>query len=209
MNNTNKAFSFFDEIRCINLDTRPEKWIDVQKEFSKLKIYPKRFSGIKIEGKSGGYGCSVSHAEIVRQAHEQKLNNVLIFEDDVVFQNNINEILPNCTTYLENHPWELFYLGCNLERSGIKACPCMIRLFGVYSNHAWAINHTMFDRLINDFDPDIDIIDVYIDRLIVNKDIIAYAAFPLLANQKPGFSDLEGCFQDYSYIIGSKYNQFN
>ena len=78
-----KSFDYFDEIYCINLDRRPQRWEMAQKEFDKLGILDKvkRFSAIDDLG--GKRGCFESHMKIIHMAKENKLDNVFIFEDDV------------------------------------------------------------------------------------------------------------------------------
>ena len=81
----NNAFDYFDEIFCINLDTRIDRWQHAQEEFKKIGILDRvhRFSAIK--DKDGRIGLIKSNLEIIKYAKNKKLNNVLIFEDDFEF----------------------------------------------------------------------------------------------------------------------------
>ena len=129
-------FDFFDEIYCINLDERIDRWEHSCEQFKILGIYDrvKRFSAIKPEhderwnrsvpwGKGkyayplkGAVGCAESHKAIIKLAKEQNLKNVMVFEDDFVVLENWRENLSNSISELQNHRWHNFYLGYHLHR---------------------------------------------------------------------------------------------
>lgn len=66
-----KPFDFFDEIFCINLDRRADRWELAQKEFNKLGILNKvtRFSAI--ENAHAEKGCFESHLQCIFSAKER------------------------------------------------------------------------------------------------------------------------------------------
>ncbi len=86
------SFDFFDEMYCINLDSRTDRWEHAQKEFKRAGILNrvKRFSAIKeVDGR---VGIIKSNLSIVKIAKAKGLNNVLVFEDDVEFiVNNLDK----------------------------------------------------------------------------------------------------------------------
>src|SRR5688572_15992048 len=85
----------FPDKVCINLDRRIERWEQMQNKFRQHGIHSvQRFAAIdgdvtKIPtnwpGTPGAYGCLLSHVEVVRRARGLGLKSILIFEDDVVF----------------------------------------------------------------------------------------------------------------------------
>lgn len=82
-------FNYFDAIYCINLDSRPDRWISVQQEFKKIWINTlvKRFSAVYTP-KNGHLWCMLSHRLIVEEAVSKKWKNVLVFEDDILITNS-------------------------------------------------------------------------------------------------------------------------
>lgn len=54
----------------------------------------------------------IVHYKIIKNAYENNKNNVMIFEDDAEFIDNIdkNKLL-SCIDFLKNNDWELFYFG--------------------------------------------------------------------------------------------------
>jgi hypothetical protein len=65
---------------CINLDSRPERWQQVQEAFKSTGIALERFSAIKND--DGMRGCGASHVAVIREAQKRGLSWVLIVEDD-------------------------------------------------------------------------------------------------------------------------------
>lgn len=74
----NKVWDFFDDIYCINLDHRKDRWEQSQKEFNSVGLLPRvqRFSAI--QEKDGRLGVIKSNLEII-----DKMN--IIFKNKYVF----------------------------------------------------------------------------------------------------------------------------
>ena len=87
----------------INLDERKDRWETVQKDLNAQGLsHYQRFSAIKPTDqiqqrpdflpkekqtyRIGCYGCLLSHYHIIKEAKEQSLPFVLIFEDDAAFK---------------------------------------------------------------------------------------------------------------------------
>ncbi|MBW1615260.1 MAG: glycosyltransferase family 25 protein [Deltaproteobacteria bacterium] len=87
-------FFYFDAIYCINLDAAERRWQEMQKRFEKLGIVDRvrRFSAIETP-ESHHIGCALSHRAIIEKAEKYNFKNVLIFEDDAIFLDNILELL--------------------------------------------------------------------------------------------------------------------
>ena len=173
----NNPFDFFDEIYCINLDERPDRWEHSCKQFEILEISEKvkRFPAIKPthderwdryvpwgKGKyayplKGAVGCADSHKTIIKIAKEKNLKNVMVFEDDFVVHENWKENLQKSIDELKNHDWHNFYLGYHLHRvwgkMEIKHGAHLSRVVakkhrGIQLTTALAYNSNIFDYLI-------------------------------------------------------------
>src|SRR6185503_4416493 len=91
---------------CINLDRRLERWHQMQRKFDRHGIQSVRrfpaFDGDSMELPAnwahtpGAYGCLLSHAQVVREARRLGAASVLIFEDDVVFDDHFAEKFSAC-----------------------------------------------------------------------------------------------------------------
>ena len=200
----NNPFDFFEEIWCINLDHRTDRWEKVQQEFEKLGIKDKvqRFSAIKHQ--DGRIGCIKSHMEILKIARKKNLKNVLVFEDDVTFINNPLETLDKCIKQV-NYDWKLFYLGANTHNKLTKISNNIVLIKDSFATHAICYNHKIFDYVIsklesiNQIRTQSDILDVWIATNIQSK-YIALGTNPIIATQIEDFSDIEQKVVNYSFI---------
>jgi len=200
-------FDYFSEIYCINLDHRTDRWEQAQNEFEKLNIKDRviRFSAIKEE--DGRLGIIKSNLEIIKLAKKKKLNNVLIFEDDIKFINE-NKPLENLKNAIDQIkiPWQLFYLGANTHTKLTKLTPNLIYLKNAFAAHSLAYHNSIFDKFINyaenikSIKKQNDILDVWLANDVQNKQI-ALMVNPILTTQRESYSDIEKQNVKYDFII--------
>jgi len=191
-----KFLGYFDDVYYINLDYREDRKKLFEERSLAIGLNAKRFSGII--PKDGEYpviesnqkdtrrkwkvGCTLSHQAIVREAKERGLQNVLIFEDDCIFLDGFMEKAQNCVNDLKEQEWDLMYFGGQPNQYAKKVTENLgsIENGGVYSTHAYAINHTFYDKMLNitpDFYDTIDILYLNYQssarKLLVSKEILA------------------------------------
>jgi len=199
-------FDYFDEIFCINLDNRTDRWQHAQEEFKKADILDRvqRFSAIKET--DGRVGVIKSNLAIIKMAKEKKLKNVLVFEDDFEFiVDDPQKALQSSIDQTQGIKWHLFYLGANTHEKLIKFKPNLILLKNAFAVHSMAYSNLIYDSFINkydkikvikDFD---DILDVYFAKNIQTKGICLMTN-PMMTTQMNSFSDIEQRIVDYSFI---------
>lgn len=113
----------------INLDKRPDRWEDIQLNFSETGIKLNRWTGVLGTDLSDKQiseittpfcnamcsysmiGCALSHIGIWRHIVKNNLTNVLVLEDDAYPVDNFNALLKE---YWKQVPkgWDMLYLGC-------------------------------------------------------------------------------------------------
>ena len=69
----------------INLKTRPDRKMHVEKQLQNIGITAERFNAIQL--KNGALGCSMSHLKCIETAKNNGWDHVLIVEDDILFTN--------------------------------------------------------------------------------------------------------------------------
>lgn len=200
------SFDHFDEIYCINLDERTDRWEHAQEEFRKAGILDRviRFSAIR--DADGRLGVIKSNLAIIKIAKEKKLKNVLIFEDDVQFiVDNPQDVLAKTIQQIGNIKWHLFYLGANTHQKLTKFKPNLILLKNAFAVHSMAYSELMYDIFINKYEKlkvistfD-DILDVFLARKIQEK-YICLMTNPMMTTQMNSYSDIENRIVDYSFI---------
>ena len=96
----------------INLEHRTDRKEHVEKELDKLGIKATRFNAIKMT--NGAIGCSMSHLRILEDAKKNKLEHVLIIEDDIkfldanLFKNQFNKFIE-----LHGNNWDVILFAGN------------------------------------------------------------------------------------------------
>jgi GR25 family glycosyltransferase involved in LPS biosynthesis len=182
-------FDFFNFMACINLERRTDRWEESLIEFDKLGIYVTRFNAI--ESSDSSYGNHLSHASILKFAKEKNLDNVLIFEDDVEFFPGAKRNLINSIKDLPED-WDMFYLGANLDvYKAYKITTHLAKLTGAFATHAYAVRHTLFDKLI---DINMDITTIHNDvsyANLIHPNYKCYLTLPLVAGQRNSYSDIQ------------------
>jgi hypothetical protein len=141
-------FSFFDAIYCINLDRDRAAGIKLQ-HFRALGVSEavRRFSAFETPY-NHHIGCTLSHRAIIAEAKRLGLQNVLVFEDDVDFAGDTQEVLENALRELGQRQWWMLYLGTHLGRN---LCSLVAASFpGAFSTltHARAETLPICDRTL-------------------------------------------------------------
>ena len=157
MTNTNKILNYFDMAYYINLDSRTDRKLETEKQLSKVGINAIRYGTIEPKDKDdypdiGNKGCAESHFDLITQARNKNLNNILIFEDDIIFNEKFNNVIYHIVNQLKLIQWDMFYfhvlspLGIHIPNDGkyeikkIKDTVC---------THAYAINNSIFDKILS------------------------------------------------------------
>jgi hypothetical protein len=202
MENRN-PFDYFDKIFCINLDSRPERWIASQVEFEKLGIKERveRISGVVCENPREGFARA--HLKVIEIAKRSNLSNCFIFEDDLLIMEDAKDSLVPAIHELENLDWDLFYPGGTTVTPAYQISPHLAKATGVYTTHSYALSASLYDVILSSW-PLSKIYDVFLAEDIAPK-YQCYLTIPLIIFQKPGFSDIEHREVDYKRMMERNY----
>ena len=189
----------------INLDERKDRLKESIQELNKVNIHNViRFPAIKTT--PGIFGCTLSHTYSLAIA-KQENKHAMIFEDDIKFVGNFQEILDKSLQDLENKDWVLFYLGGNICNTITPETPNLGRLSHCQSTHAMCINKNYIDLIWNIipqcYGVPLDL--VYSNYVIPNYP--CYITLPeMIAVQRKSFSDIEGVEVEYESWMGKRYS---
>ena len=182
------------EIYCINLNERPDRWEESQFEFEKIGLFPLRFPARKHDNPVTG--CSLSHFMVLYEC-QLKGRHAMIFEDDVHFINNYEQI----NKYLNTAPeWDMLYFGANICGQIIGIDERWGKLSHAQSTHSYCVNINFIDKVLEKIEHSwgkpLD--------LIYTEDIIpynnCYITIPMLAIQRPSYSDIERKVMNYNWM---------
>lgn len=216
-------FSYFEKAYYINLDHRTDRREEILSELYKYQIYPDRFSAVSLTKEQSEFmtkdgsavwdhnvikhltkeeldnktraqrSCTMSHIQIIKQAKNIGLKNVLIFEDDAIFYDDIDikELLYNALRELDGLEWDIFSLGCNPVGKMTKVGDHLAKLTQYYVSHAIAVNHTAYDKIINFPWKQYIVIDQFLMGETFGGNLKSYTTREPLAYQRKSYSDIE------------------
>jgi GR25 family glycosyltransferase involved in LPS biosynthesis len=196
---------YFKNVYCVNLDKRIDRWQQAQQEFDKHNIKVERFSAIEGNPDNiqtnilpGHVGCVLSHYNIVKKASELNLDNVLIFEDDVVF---CDDLQLNFEEFIKQVPsdWDMLYFGGNHNNEPLQQITeNVFKIHKTYTTHAYAIKKTVFPVVLKMFPKMKFEVDVMYSTL--QQSFNCYVIKPHLAWQRDGYSDILQRNVNYDFL---------
>ena len=197
--------NFFKKSYVINLARRKDRYHEFELMIKQDNIGEiERFDAIQ-DKIDGARGCAASHIAIINLAKHKGYENVLIFEDDAMFANGMKFILNPALNQLMSLKWDFFYFGGRLIAPAKIVSPNLAKIIGTYCTHAYAVNHTMYDRILKyDYSKD-GPIDVFYS--LITREVNSYICYPIACYQRPSVSDLIGGPMDYRELLKKSYKE--
>lgn len=206
----------FDKILLINLPERQDRFHETVAELSKHNIKNYDWVVAIKDEENGARGLYKTLKSILELAEGNGWNDILILEDDIqIVQDNFNDYMNAAIQELKYLDWDLFYLGGNVFKPlcRVPKCDFLLRAEGVMSTHAVCYSKQGWKLMLEEMrriekagviapEP----IDLILDRVIVPRGK-TYIANPLLAVQRPGWSDVENRDTDYKSLIQDRYEK--
>jgi len=227
------GFDFFEQIYCINLKHRTDRWQSCLSQFSSLDIIERAnrveaviYENPKLNKKQNAQiGCALSHYNILKEAQKNNCSSIVVLEDDFLFlkdKESLNEEINKSTAELPKD-WDIFYFGAffvngydyaateKYSKNLIKAKTCLCAHAICLSNKA--INKILknlkleTESQILDFSKEYEAIDWYYTREI-QENSECFASKNLLCVQKAGYSDIEKNYFDYTPRFIESYKDY-
>lgn len=176
---------------CINLDRRPDRWENVQREWKLFSDHPENL--IRISGIDTGSldGCGYSHQLCVDNAKRNHLPYVIVLEDDIQFKPNARQIWREAIEALAQ------VKRCDIWRPALSGAFGVTRvtqnLFQVKDGSGLFISvyfESSYDVVLQ-WTPNLNPRLRHIDRwLTQNPDILNVCTLPFIATTIDGMSDI-------------------
>jgi glycosyl transferase family 25 len=203
--------NYFKNIYCINLDRRLDRWLKFIEECKINSIENvnrvSAIDGDKIVNNSqllnGELGILLTHYEIIKNAKNNNLENILILEDDVIFNSEIKNI--DKIMKLIPDDWDFIYFGGNhiYGDTPEKINEKVLKLNNTVSLHCVAIKNTVYDTILNLLPKQEIQVDGYYSKL--HKEFNSYGITPNLAKQREDFSDIQKKIVNYDSFFNQNY----
>jgi len=196
----------FGGVFYINLEYRQDRKEEIENELNKMELKYKRFNAFHHE--FGIAGCTKSHLEVIKLAKEQKLKNVLIFEDDFeslvskdVFWKEINNFFNKKIDY------DVLMLGYNLHQYN-SFDDQLYKIIHLDSPSGYIVNEKFYDQLIECWETHLPLListrnwQLYANDAIMNKIVPQnkwYALKTRIGKQRSSFSDIRQSYMVYKW----------
>jgi glycosyl transferase family 25 len=216
--NFNEKWNFVDKIIYINLKNRIDRKKEIENELSVIPDKNKIIRFDAIEMQPAHLGCSMSHLKCLEMSKKEGWKNVLILEDDAMWNNYDKNysILETIINKLKNN-YDVISFG-NVNAKFDKKT---YKLKSGQCATAYLVNSNYYDKLINNFKEGIEKLSITknmykaSDRLPYEKEYCIdqywkrlqekdnwYIINPALMIQRPSKSSISQTFVDY----GNKFN---
>lgn len=196
---------------CISLKNNTEERERVITECTKYNFEPKFYVPEK-HPTSGEQGCLESHLYCIKYARDNNLENILILEDDIRFEE----------TDLSNvkfpKKYDMIYLGHN-PLTGYRHNKNFIKINSTLTTHAYILHRSMYNYVLENIGKDwtelpeytqltpaeqpffvkgMRAIDLFYAKWINQHKKNSYGLYPMIAYQHTGYSNIENRHVDYS-----------
>lgn len=219
-----KFLNFFEGVYYINLPERADRRAAFERRAADLQIPAERFESIKPSPedvrplyvghedptRAQKIGCTMSHKGVVAKAKESEHANVLIFEDDCLFLDGFTEHLSVAVEELKQFEWDLLYLGGEPNNHLEQVSDNLYSMRGpggIYTTHAYAVNSSFYDKIINLNPSHISVIDSFLLNLRPHERNL-FATRELLAVQDCTYSDIWHYMTDSEKLMRAGWDKY-
>ncbi len=163
------GWDYFDKIYCISLTERPDRREEAQKGFQAVGLLGKvEFHIVDKNRADPEQGVYESHMECIRKGLAAGARQILIFEDDIVFDRFDPNLLENGIDFMKvDKDWHMLFLGCMVKGSRSTPYPSVQKIRYRSLTHACILNRKFaqgiaqkswqgvpYDDMLRDLDDD-------------------------------------------------------
>ena len=145
-------WNFFDKIYCISIDTRVDRRTEAKKQFTDVGLLARvEFVLVKKHPENQEKGIFQSHIHCLQKGVEAGASHILLFEDDILFQDFNGQKLQAATTFLQTLPaWNGFFLGALTTGIAKTTEQSVVKIKYRCLAHAYALNRPFARRIIQE-----------------------------------------------------------
>ena len=183
-----KYWDYFDKIYCISLNEREDRRAAAKIQFSNVGLLDKvEFVIVKKHPHNCEQGIFESHMTCIKKGIQANANNIVIFEDDILFERFNPTSLKNCIDFLSTNPhWNILFFGCLVSGSERTENKSVLKIKYSTLAHAYVLNRRFAQSLIK-----IPWQEIAYDDMLRDFNNGFYAIYPSFSFQSSDRSDNE------------------
>ncbi|MGD9016997.1 MAG: glycosyltransferase [Desulfobacterales bacterium] len=181
-----RGWDYFDRFYCISLAEREDRRENARRQFGRVGLADRvEFMIVDRNPEGSEAGIYESHMACFRKGLGSGARRMVVFEDDIVFDQFCPQRLAACTQYLTQTPqWHLLFLGCLVSGSRQTSCAavrsvryrCLAHGYGVSREYAQTLVRKPWSG-------------VPFDAMLAGLDGTPYVIYPSIAFQSNSPSD--------------------
>ncbi|MFZ5571846.1 MAG: glycosyltransferase [Thermodesulfobacteriota bacterium] len=174
------CWEFFDKLYCISLEERGDRRAEAVRQFRKVGLADRvEFVIFQKNHGNSEQGIFDSHMCCIRKGIQAGARNMVIFEDDILFERFSAARLKRSTEFLAREgTWKAFFLGCLVTGSRPTDERTVIRIQYRSLAHAYALNRPFAEKLALE-----QWREIPFDSMVCRLDRDQYALYPSIAFQ--------------------------
>ncbi|HEX4054722.1 MAG TPA: hypothetical protein VHX86_10700 [Tepidisphaeraceae bacterium] len=176
-----------DQIYCISLTQRSDRRQSAQQGFDRIGLNG-RVQFVLVDGHptNSEQGIFESHIACLRAGLAAGAQNILIFEDDVIFRRFSTRVLARAIRFMKsNADWQIFFFGCFVWSSQKTSFESVLRVRYRCTAHAYVVNRPFAEKLVEQHWREV----AYDDLLSNMAGQHCYACYPAFAFQSASSTD--------------------
>ena len=179
-------WEYFGKFYCISLHERTDRQADAKIQFDKVGLADKvEFVMVKKHPHNCEKGIYESHMACIEKALQTGVSNMVIFEDDILFDRFRPVGLKNCIDFLKMNPhWNAFFFGCLVSGSQRTKNKSVLKITYRCLAHAYVLNRKFAETIAKTPWQGIPF-----DAMLNNSADGYYAVYPSFAFQNNSRSD--------------------
>jgi GR25 family glycosyltransferase involved in LPS biosynthesis len=144
------AWDFFDKVYCISLAGRPDRRAEAEAQFARVGLGGRvEFVVVRKHPTDCEQGIYESHLQCLSRGLAEGATQILVFEDDILFDGFTAAALERCVAFLEAEPeWHMLFLGCMVKGSRRTPFTGVAQVRYRSLTHAYAIHRRFAEQLV-------------------------------------------------------------
>lgn len=179
-------WAFFDKIYCISIEQRADRRAEARRQFSKVGLLDRvEFVIVNKHLHNCEQGIYESHMAGIKRGIQADAQNIVIFEDDILFEGFSPHKLKQCIGFLAAQPeWKVLFFGCLVSGSQRTENKTVLEVKYRSLAHAYALNRKFAEVLVKR-----PFRNIAFDTMLKALNENCYAMYPAIAFQSDAATD--------------------